>query len=384
MSKNALNSFGWINKDEQEEENKIVNTGIEYNPFSVNQETVEPVIKNSLLQNSVVDTPPVVNTDFEQYWGQPVGSKKFNVPLDRFVQLAGMAAHAINPTETSGILGKDLSQMGGEAYNERIKRERETPNELLRQQIAKAHLTKLREEVPEPWDIYYRDKTAQGYDGPETLKMYIRDTNKTSNNKLHFTETETGEVSAWGIDSDGNPKLLFGPGKGKDTTNKYNGFTDDSGNVTIVNLATGNTVKKIKGIGKTKESTAEREEAKTAGAIKRNEAGVGTKGAWKYVLNKNGIPVALSSKGAPPQIMDAATNTWRNATTEEVSGFTSPSKPLSELDKTLKEARESKSTGKPVGKYKKATFKNSETGLAISGYIDDKGSKYDLNYKLLE
>jgi hypothetical protein len=43
----------------------------------------------------------------KDYWKQPVIG---NMPLDKFVQLAGMTAHALDPTGFGGILGKNMAQ----------------------------------------------------------------------------------------------------------------------------------------------------------------------------------------------------------------------------------------------------------------------------------
>ena len=51
------------------------------------------------------------------YWKQPVVG---NMPLDRFVQLTGMAAHAFAPQEASGRLGASLAGMGGQAAAGRL------------------------------------------------------------------------------------------------------------------------------------------------------------------------------------------------------------------------------------------------------------------------
>jgi len=73
-------------------------------------------------------------TSLEKYWGQPVW--KGGMPLDQFVQLTGAAAHAFAPEEPSGILGKSLSDIAGGAYKERMRREYEGPNELLKRTAA--------------------------------------------------------------------------------------------------------------------------------------------------------------------------------------------------------------------------------------------------------
>ena len=172
-----------------------------------------------------------VNTDFERYWGQPVGSKKFNVPLDQFVRLAGMTAHALAPDEFGGRLGKGLSKMGHEASVERARRERETPNELLRQRLANAQLKKLEEEAPKAWDIIYKDVINRGGTPTQALQIFEEIKRTPVKPNYYYVVDNAGNVSVWA-----DEKLMFGSGKGKDITNEVSEtVTDNAGNTTLIN-----------------------------------------------------------------------------------------------------------------------------------------------------
>lgn len=102
---------------------------------------VEPT-KNTLVAAQQQQQQPVPVTPAEtlapsehsKYWGNKVFGK---IPLDQFVQMAGMLANSFNPEDP---LGKQLATMGGEAYKERIKQEYEGPNKLLEQKLKQEQL----------------------------------------------------------------------------------------------------------------------------------------------------------------------------------------------------------------------------------------------------
>jgi len=128
---------------------------------------------------SIPETPPnnllsLPKDSFSQYWKQPVG--KTQVPLDQFVRLAGMAAHALDPEGFGGRLGKDLSTMGAEAYGERAKREYESPNQLLRQQLLTAQIEKIKAEQPGKWEAWNRSPEAQALDPLERVRKFTEAT----------------------------------------------------------------------------------------------------------------------------------------------------------------------------------------------------------------
>jgi hypothetical protein len=57
------------------------------------------------------------------------------MPLDQFVKVAGLAAKYLDPKNP---IANDLIKMGGEAYNERARREYESPNVLLERRLHSA------------------------------------------------------------------------------------------------------------------------------------------------------------------------------------------------------------------------------------------------------
>ena len=115
-------------------------TGVEPAVMQTPIVPVEPT-SNALVaqQQGVPPTAPPMQTlepsEHEKYWGNKVFGK---IPLDQFVQFAGMLANSFNPEDP---LGKSLASMGGEAYKERMKREYEGPNKLLERRIAQEKLT---------------------------------------------------------------------------------------------------------------------------------------------------------------------------------------------------------------------------------------------------
>jgi hypothetical protein len=136
------------------------------------------------------ETPVIPPVDKDSaYWGQMVG--KTGIPLDRFVQLAGMLSGAIDPTGAAGRLGKDLSAMGGKAYEDRISRERNAPNALLQKRLAEAKVADAEgtspnailnkrlleakiedaESVTDKWELYNKAKTSEGV----PIEKQIRD-----------------------------------------------------------------------------------------------------------------------------------------------------------------------------------------------------------------
>ena len=115
-------------------------TGVEPAVMQTPIVPVEPT-SNALVaqQQGVLPTAPPMQTlepsEHEKYWGNKVFGK---IPLDQFVQMAGMLANSFNPDDP---LGKQLSAMGGEAYKERMKREYEGPNKLLERRLKQEQLS---------------------------------------------------------------------------------------------------------------------------------------------------------------------------------------------------------------------------------------------------
>lgn len=356
MPKNFLSDF---------ERKKIVDTGevpeAPMTAFDVKEELAAPesATTNVLKNDELAPGKESVDTSFEKYWGQPIGGKKFKMPLDQFVRLAGMAAHAFNPTETAGILGKGLSEMGREAYGERIRRERDTVNELLRQrllrtqikhleetepiknELTKLQIEKLRAEAPKEWDVYLKEQRALGIPDAKIVKNYQELQRAPVKPAYHYAQDDEGNISVF---KDG--ELLSGTGKGKDITSEVSKVvTNDKGDVTLLNKK-GDAIGTHKGIGTTKESAADREAAKIAEREKARKAGIGN--VWQYSLSASNVPIRMNTKGDEVQIMDEAADKWRPATTAEVTGLTKvgpPAKAETEFDKLLRERREGKKAG---------------------------------------
>ncbi len=102
-------------------------------PITPVEPTGSPVAQPQSFEQPSVSTvlPPRELSEHEKYWGNKVFGK---IPLDQFVQMAGMLANSFNPEDP---LGKQLAQMGGEAYKERMKREYEGPNKLLESMLTR-------------------------------------------------------------------------------------------------------------------------------------------------------------------------------------------------------------------------------------------------------
>jgi len=117
---------------------------------------------NNLLGNNMLmstpQAPPAATTTpqkpvdaFSDYWKTPVVGK---IPLDRFVQMAGMISASLDPDSPMGRMGANLQQMGGLAAAERARREEKEsdrqlglPKEALQTRLLEAQIKKA--EIPE-------------------------------------------------------------------------------------------------------------------------------------------------------------------------------------------------------------------------------------------
>lgn len=115
-------------------------------------------------------TPYVPQTEYEKYWGTPVGTSKYNMPLDKFTQIAGLAAKYLDPKNP---VANDLIKMGAEASNERARREYESPNVLLQRQLHQTQIKKLNEAVPGELEIIIKANRAKGITDEESVKQYL-------------------------------------------------------------------------------------------------------------------------------------------------------------------------------------------------------------------
>ena len=190
-------------------------------------------------------TPYTPQTEYEKYWKTPVGTSKYNMPLDQFVRIAGLAAKYFDPQNP---VANDLIRMGGEAYKERARREYEGPNVLLQRQLAQEHLRKLQEEAPKAWDIFYKEQTKLGKKPEDIVKEWNKITRESQAINYHYTEDEKGNVSTFV-----NGQLVSGPGKGKDISKQVAYHTVDDAGVVHAFDKTGKEIGRAPG-GKTKES----------------------------------------------------------------------------------------------------------------------------------
>ena len=115
------------------------------------------------------------------FWGQKTMG---NMPLDQFVQVAGMLSNAISPNTPQGRMGAGLSRMGGSAYNERMQREYDAPDKELDRRLRRAQISTAERE---PDNRSAKEKTFESYSSynPEQKKMFDH------LNGLDDTEKET-------------------------------------------------------------------------------------------------------------------------------------------------------------------------------------------------
>ena len=219
-------------------------------PTPVPQFTAQPesafTPPTTAVPTNVLTTPKDTHS---QYWGQPM-SKKFNMPLDQFVRMAGMTAHAFDPTGPAGILGKDLSAMGAEAYGERARREYAAPNELLRRQLLRAQIKTIEEKAPPAWDIYFKQQDALGVSRDKIVENYAKLQRAPVKPTYKYIQDNEGNVSIFadGVLQPGSA----GKGKGKDITKEIKSHEiDDKGNITFFNKQGDIIKEKVPG-GKTK------------------------------------------------------------------------------------------------------------------------------------
>ena len=120
-----------------------------------------PATPSAPKSSNILNQLPVNKED--TYWGQNVG--KTNIPLDKFVQMAGMFSRMLNPEDPGGI-GKELTQMGGAASAGRAQREYDAPNRLLQmqmQQLQKDQLQQGIDKTPVPYEVFMKDRRDKGY-----------------------------------------------------------------------------------------------------------------------------------------------------------------------------------------------------------------------------
>jgi len=195
-------------------------------------------------------TPKPTNALLD-YWSKPVIG---NMPLDKFVQIAGALSSAIAPREPMGRVGNVLSQIGGAAYKERVGE----PLNELRKQYLEAHIKKLGEpEKPTEWGAFYKEHmnminpaTGKTYTVGETLKKFHEAQAIPKEPTYHYVVDDEGKVSAFS-----GKQLIMGTGKGATKTPTEGGHyeVNDKGEVSYYQKGE---LKSVSGpgVGKTKET----------------------------------------------------------------------------------------------------------------------------------
>ena len=172
---------------------------------------------NLLTASTAAPTQPP--DSLSSYWGQKMGGS--NLPLDRFVQLAGTAAKAFDPTGVGGRLGDDLAQMGAGAYGERMKREYEGPNKLLQRQLATAQIERIKNPT-ESWAAFNKAEMENGNTNvAANYKRYKALGRAEVAPKGHYESDDEGNVSYF----EGG-KLKTGTGKAKSKTKPVDSSTE--------------------------------------------------------------------------------------------------------------------------------------------------------------
>lgn len=204
----------------------------------------QPKPQNVMAQTSTQTAPYTPQTEFEKYWKTPVGTSKYNMPLDQFVKIAGLAAKYFDPQNP---IANDLIRMGGEAYNERARREYEGPNVLLHRQLQQEQLRKSQEEAPKAWDIFYKEQSKLGKKPEDIVREWNKITRESQAINYHYTEDDKGNVSVFV-----NGQLTSGTGKGKDISKQVAYHTVDDAGIVHTFDKLGNEIGRTPG-GKTKD-----------------------------------------------------------------------------------------------------------------------------------
>ena len=190
----------------------------------------QPPAKNIIAQTPAT-TPYVPQTEYEKYWKTPVGTEKYNMPLDQFTKIAGLAAKYLDPKNP---IANDLIKMGGEAYNERAKREYESPNVLLQRRLHDLQIKELENKsgILPAWNTYYKSRVDAGEtDKAKIVSDYNEMLNRTKA-KPKILVDEYGNTS--GIDQL-TGGVLWGSGRGQDASNLIKTTaTSASGDVTPI------------------------------------------------------------------------------------------------------------------------------------------------------
>lgn len=180
-------------------------------PASIPQQTEQPsliekvsdlglpqMLPNLQKQNAAVgslgNTPTVAEQPKQpglyDYWKQPVFGK---MPLDKFVQLAGLAAHALDPTGPGGRMGAGLAQMGGQAQQDRLGYEEREQNRKIAQE--KEDYDRSRQDA----EVGFKIAALKGL--PEESKLTAYNSAIGHLNKYAFKDNPITPLTEWNDDA---------------------------------------------------------------------------------------------------------------------------------------------------------------------------------------
>lgn len=339
-------------------------------------EEMDKEYEEKQLAESGLD-PKLPADPYTQHWGQKMFGTQ--IPLDQMVRMAGMAAKALDPKGFGGRLGADLQTMGHEAYNERIKREHDLPNALLRRRLNIAQIKNAElKETPTPWKVYYEDQLAQGVPKHKIVENYNREIlGKGKTNR--FFMSNDGQISIYS----NSGELLHGPGGGRDITEEVGkSSVGDDGTLHLWGK-TGKEIVVRKGAGKTKSPPS-------GSVISPKDVAKG----WKTRETADGQMIRENHISNQVQVYTGKTKEnptgWRDASAEEINKFTNPGTPakpkpegfLAKERREQKEKADKEKLAKSMPAGASPQIFTNKKGERKVGYILN-GKKYDADNKEL-
>ena len=137
--------------------------------------TSQPNFNVPKMSQPTIPVQPGIDS-YNEYWKTPVVGK---MPLDQFVQMAGMLSNSLAPDTPMGRLGGELYKQGSIVSAERARREYEAPEKNLRTRLLNAQINQAEQKAPEAWDSVYNalnntinPKTKKLYTLPEIIKDF--------------------------------------------------------------------------------------------------------------------------------------------------------------------------------------------------------------------
>lgn len=326
--------------------------------------TALPTEMTTPAQNQVVKSaappefPSPAKTPYEQYWGQNVGTSKAGLPLDQFVKIAGLAAKYFDPQNP---IANDLIRMGGEAYNERARREYEGPNVLLQRQLAQEQIRKAKEDMPKEWDIFIKANRLKGIPDEESVKQFME---LKRDKRFAPVITRDNQGNVYSVDRNDGTYTLIG-NIGQNVTEQVKGAAvGASGDVTTYGK-TGKKISVLPGAGKPMVAPG----AAGAAADARKQAQKESEGkkfvsVWTNPTTKQQIHITEGTTNNPPEYWTNSTTGWRKATQEEITGLVKPGTERQAKGSSNPFARSSESKGPAVGTVSKGyRFKGGDPKL---------------------